>query len=129
MSAMTIRAEFQQNVDDFITELTEFATGSYLKEDEKEFWDQPFDPAVLPELKALLETMLDDLDHLPADPPAEQLVEVVQGVVDKLAAFNRTHGDAVLEPEETTVLNELIHDASAATGADDEALSELPEID
>lgn len=126
---MTIRAEFQQNVDDFITELTEFATGSYLKADEKEFWDQPFDPAVLPELKTILEELLDALDILPADPPAEALVTVVQKAVDKLEAFNRAHEDAVLEPEETSVLNELIHDASAATGADDEALSELPEID
>ena len=73
---MTIRAEFQQNVDDFITELTEFATGSYLKADEKEFWDQPFDPAVLPELKTILEELLDALDILPADPPAEALVTV-----------------------------------------------------
>lgn len=126
---MTIRAEFQQNVDDFITELTEFATGSYLKANEKEFWDQPFDPAVLPELKTILEELLDALDILPADPPAEALVTVVQKAVDKLEAFNRAHEDAVLEPEETSVLNELIHDASAATGADDEALSELPEID
>ncbi|HHU66560.1 hypothetical protein [Corynebacterium sp.] len=126
---MTIRAEFQQNVDDFITELTEFATGSYLKDDEKEFWDEPFDPAALPELKKLLEDLLDALDDLPADPPAEALVAVVQRYVDKLEAYNRQHDDAVLEPEETSVLNELIHDASAATGADDEALSELPEID
>ena len=126
---MTIRAEFQQNVDDFITELTEFATGSYLTANEKEFWDQPFDPAVLPELKTILEELLDALDILPADPPAEALVTVVQKAVDKLEAFNRAHEDAVLEPEETSVLNELIHDASAATGADDEALSELPEID
>ncbi len=126
---MTIRAEFQKNVDDFITELTEFATGSYLKDDEKEFWDQPFDPAALPELKKILEGMLDSLDNLPPDPPAEALVVAVQQSVDKLEAYNRKHGDAVLEPEENSVLNELIHDASAATGADDEALSELPEID
>jgi len=126
---MTIRAEFQQNVDDFITELTEFATGSYLKEDEKEFWDEPFNPAALPELRKILEDLLDSLDGLPADPPGAMLVTVVQRYVEKLETYNRKHDDAVLEPEETTVLNELIHDASAATGADDEALSELPEID
>ena len=49
MTDMSIRRDFQSNVDEFIADLTEFATGSYLKEDEREFWDQPFDPAVLPE--------------------------------------------------------------------------------
>lgn len=126
---MTIRAEFQKNVDDFIAELTEFATGSYLKDDEREFWEQPFDPAVLPELKSILEKLLDALDILPADPPAEALTTVVRVAVDELDAFNERHDNAVLEPEEASVLNELIHDASAATGADDEALAELPEID
>lgn len=126
---MTIRAEFQQTVDEFISNLHSFATGDYLKPDEKEFWEQPFDPAVLPELKGILEQLLDALDVLPADPTAETLVKVVQVTVDSLAAFNERNHDAVLEPEETAELNELIHDASAATGADDEALAELPEID
>ena len=120
MTDMSIRRDFQSNVDEFIADLTEFATGSYLKEDEREFWDQPFDPAVLPDLKTILENLLDTLDLL-SDPPAEELVKVVQAAVDEL--------DAILEPEETAELNDLIHDASAATGADDEALAELPEID
>lgn len=128
MTDMSIRRDFQSNVDEFIADLTEFATGSYLKEDEREFWDQPFDPAVLPDLKTILENLLDTLDLL-SDPPAEELVKVVQAAVDELVAFNAKHDDAILEPEETAELNELIHDASAATGADDEALAELPEID
>lgn len=33
------------------------------------------------------------------------------------------------EPEEKEELTELIHSASAATGADDEALAQLPELD
>lgn len=129
MSAMTIRAEFQPTVDEFITTLTDFSTGSYLKEDEKEFWDQPFDPAVLPELTAILERLLDALDVLPDDPTGEMLSSVVQVSIDELEEFNTRHADAVLEPEEKQELNELIHDASAATGADDEALSSLPELD
>lgn len=125
---MTIRTDFQKNVDEFIADLNEFATGSYLREEEREFWDQPFDPAALPRLRTILETLLDTLDQL-SDPPADRLVSVVQAAVDELQAFNTRHHDAVLEPEEASVLNELIHDASAATGADDEALAELPEID
>ncbi|RSZ63483.1 hypothetical protein EAH68_07400 [Corynebacterium hylobatis] len=126
---MTIRAEFQPTVDEFLSNLHSFATGDYLKPDEKEFWEQPFDPAVLPELRGILEKFLDALDVLPADPTADTLVKVVQVTVDSLLAFNGRNHDAVLEPEETAELNELIHDASAATGADDEALAELPEID
>ncbi|MCS5479490.1 hypothetical protein NYP18_07450 [Corynebacterium sp. YIM 101645] len=126
---MTIRAEFQPTVDEFLSNLHSFATGDYLKPDEKEFWEQPFDPAVLPELRGILEKFLDALDVLPADPTADTLVKVVQVTVDALVAFNERNHDAVLEPEETAELNELIHDASAATGADDEALAELPEID
>ena len=126
---MTIRAEFQPTVDEFISNLNSFATGDYLKAEEKEFWDQPFDPAVLPELKSTLEKFLDALDVLPADPSADMLVKVVQVTVDDLTDFNEKNHGAVLEPEEMAELNELIHDASAATGADDEALAELPEID
>ncbi|GAB3695623.1 hypothetical protein [Corynebacterium nasicanis] len=125
---MSIRRDFQKNVDEFIADLTEFATGSYLKEEEKDFWDQPFDPAALPELKKILENLLDTLDLL-SDPPAEDLVKVVQAAVDELESFNDRHNGAILEPEETAELNTLIHEASAATGADDEALAELPEID
>jgi len=128
MTDMSIRRDFQKNVDEFIADLKEFATGSYLKEDEKEFWDQPFDPAALPDLQVILENLLDTLDLL-SDPPAEDLTRVVQAAVDELEAFNAKHDGAILEPEETAVLNELVHDASAATGADDEALNELPEID
>lgn len=84
---------------------------------------------MLPELKKILEKLLDALDVLPADPSAEMLVKVVQVTVDNLIEFNTKNHDAVLEPEEMAELNELIHDASAATGAEDEALAELPEID
>lgn len=129
MTDMTIRVEFQPVIDEFITDLTSFATGSYLKDDEKEFWEQPFDATVLPELKSLLEKLLDTLDALPADPTAETLAAVVQVSIDELEEFNTRHHGAVLEPEEKQELGELIHDASAATGADDEALAELPEFE
>ena len=126
---MTIRSDFQPTVDEFIDDLESFATGSYLKPEEKEYWDQPFDPTVLPELKALLHKLLDGLDALPADPPAEALQKMVQVTIDELTALNEAHQGAVLEPEEKEELAELIHSAAAATGADDEALAELPELE
>ncbi|WP_290220838.1 hypothetical protein [Corynebacterium atrinae] len=126
---MTIRAEFQPAVDEFISTLTDFSTGSYLKDEDKEFWEQPFDPAVLPQLRGILETLLDSLDTLPDDPSAELLVGVVTKTVGELESFNSAQHDAVLEPEEKAELNQIIRDASAATGAEDDALAELPELD
>lgn len=126
---MTIRAEFQPTVDEFMSNLQSFATGDYLKEDEKEFWEAPFDAAVLPCLRTILESFLDDMDKLPDDPEGSLLSAAVQPTVDKLAAFNQENADAVLEPEEKEELTEFIHSASAATGADDEALAQLPELD
>lgn len=126
---MTIRAEFQPTVDEFMSNLQSFATGDYLKEEEKEFWEAPFDAAVLPRLRTILESFLDDMDKLPDDPEGSFLSAAVRPTVDKLAAFNQENADAVLEPEEKEELTELIHSASAATGADDEALAQLPELD
>ena len=126
---MSIRADFQPIVDEFISNLESFATGSYLKEEEKEFWEAPFDAGVLPELRSIVEKLLDDLDALPDDPDGQSLAASVNKSVEKLVAFNRKNADAVLEPEEKEELSELIYNASAATGADDEALAQLPELD
>lgn len=126
---MSIRADFQPTVDEFIANLKSFATGDYLKEDEKEFWDQPFDPAVLPDLKEILEGLLDDLDAVPDDPNGDVLAAVIAKRQVELAAFNKANDYAVLEPEEKEELAELIYSASAATGADDEALAQIPELD
>ncbi|MEX3505850.1 hypothetical protein VVR85_02305 [Corynebacterium sp. LK2590] len=126
---MSIRADFQPTVDEFIANLNSFATGDYLKEDEKEFWDQPFDPAVLPDLKEIIEGLLDDLDAVPDDPNGDVLSAVIAKRQVELVAFNKANDYAVLEPEEKEELAELIYSASAATGADDEALAQIPELD
>lgn len=126
---MSIRVDFQPNIDEFISNLESFATGSYLKEDEKEFWEAPFDAAALPELRTIVEKLFDDLDALPDDPDGSTLTAVINRSVEELGAFNRKNADAILEPEEKEELTELIYNASAATGADDDVLSQLPELD
>lgn len=126
---MTIRSEFQPTVDEFIDDLHQFATGSYLSEGETEFWEAPFDASALTQLRAILERLLDALDVLPADPPADALTAVVSTSYKELTAFNRAHGDAVIEPEEREEIAKLVYEAAAATGADDEALGELPDFD
>ncbi|OEY05056.1 hypothetical protein A0K93_06355 [Corynebacterium sp. BCW_4722] len=130
MTAETsIRAQFQPEVEEFIDDLTTFASGSYLNEEDKELWEEPFDPAVLPDLKHLLEMFLDALDLLGDDPEGEQLAKVVGPFYENLEQFNAKHADAVLEPEEKADIETLVFRAAAATGATDEALAELPELE
>ncbi|SDL71930.1 hypothetical protein SAMN04488535_0545 [Corynebacterium mycetoides] len=126
---MTIREQFQDDVDEFISDLSTFATGSYLRDEDKELWDEPFDPAVLPELKAMIEGFLDGLELLGDDPAGEDLKKVVVPFYAALGEFNAANADAVLEPEEKADLESLVFRAAAATGADDEALNELPELE
>lgn len=125
---MSIRADFQSDVDEFIDNLESFSTGSYLKPDEKENWEQPFNPEALPGLRGLIEKLLDALDELPDDPPGTALSAVVTRYESKIDAFNDEHDGAVVEQEEKEDLRDLIYNASAATGADDEALAQLPEF-
>ncbi|MEJ5996736.1 hypothetical protein [Corynebacterium sp. H130] len=126
---MSIRADFQPEVDEFLSNLEEFATGSYLREDEREFWDQPFDPAVLPELRTILEAFLDELDALPAEPDADAVTALVGATVSAIDAFNAKHEDAVVEPEEREELNAMFRKAVAASPADADAISSLPELE
>ena len=125
----SIRTQFQPEVDEFIDDLTTFATGSYLQDEDKDLWEEPFDPAVLPDLKRILEMFLDALDMLGDDPEGEALVKVVAPFYENLDEFNATHADAVLEPEEKADIETLVFRAAAATGATDEALNELPELE
>ena len=126
---MSIRATYQPQIDEFMSNLESFATGDYLNDDEKEFWDQPFDPKALPSLRQILERLFDAFDGLPDDPSGAQLKSTVTPFFAELEAFNAKNADAILEPEEKEELNELLAQAAADTGADDEALGELPELD
>ena len=84
---------------------------------------------MLPDLKKLLETFLDALDLLGDDPEGDALVKVVAPFYDNLEEFNEKHANAVLEPEEKADIETLVFRAAAATGATDEALNELPELE
>ena len=125
----SIRAQFQADVDEFIDDLQTFATGSYLSDEDKDLWEEPFDPAALPQLKTLLERFLDALDALGDDPEGEQLAAAAKPFYAQLDEFNQSYADAVLEPEEKADIESLVFRAAAATGATDEALRELPEIE
>ncbi|GAB3591532.1 hypothetical protein GCM10027580_05400 [Corynebacterium faecale] len=129
MSDMSIRATFQPTVNEFITTLEEFGTGSYLKEDEKEFWDEPFDVKALPELRSILENYLDSLDKMGKGPDQDTLNAAAQSTLDELDKFNTRYHDAVIEPEEKEEISELLFDAAKLTGADDLSLESFPEFE
>ncbi|WP_342319746.1 hypothetical protein [Corynebacterium mayonis] len=126
---MSIRSQFQPDVDEFIDDLTTFASGSYLRDEDKELWEQPFDPAVVNDLKRLIEMFLDALELLGDDPDSATVNKVVEPFYANLEAFNASHANAVLEPEEKADLESLVFRACAATGADDDALNNLPELE
>lgn len=129
MGPMSIREQFQAEVDEFINNLEEFASGSYLRPDERELWDQPFDPAVLPQLREILEAFLDGLDALPPEPDQEAVTHLVAVTVSAIDEFNTRHADAVVEPEEREELNGFFRKAVAASPANVDALSALPELE
>ena len=125
----SIRARLQPDVDQFIDDLRTFATGSYLQESDKELWEQPFDPEALPELKQIIEIFLDAFDLIESSPDGERLKALVQPFYDNLEQFNAKHEYAVLEPEEKSELADVVRRAAIASGADDEALGELPDFE
>ncbi|BAU95867.1 hypothetical protein N24_1605 [Corynebacterium suranareeae] len=126
---MTIRTTFQPSVDEFISTLEEFATGSYLKEDEKEFWDEPFDIKALPELRSILEKYLDSLDKIGDSPDLEAVNAAAQSTLDELEKFNTKYHGAVVEPEEKEEISQLMFDAAKQTGADDLSVEAFPEFE
>lgn len=129
MEHMSIRESMQASVDEFIANLESYATGSYLRENEKEFWEQPFDPAVLPELRSIVEAFLDSLDRLGDEPSQEAIHGVVNGFIDRTQAFDDTNAGAVIEPEEENDLNLFIHRALETGGFDEETIASTPEFE
>lgn len=126
---MSIRATFQPSVDEFISTLEEFATGSYLKDDEKDFWDAPFDAKVLPDLRKILESYLDSLDNVGEAPELDAVNSIAQNTLDELEKFNTKHHGAVVEPEEKEEISQLMFDAAKLTGASDLSEEAFPEFE
>ena len=126
-----IRDTFQPELDEFAGDLESYATGSYLSEEDRENWFEPFDVAAVAEVRDVVERYFDALDALSAQrEPASQ--EALRAVVDRvtadLNAVNANHDDAVLEPEERETLVPLLIRAARAAGLD-EGHDDLPERD
>ncbi|AZA11432.1 hypothetical protein [Corynebacterium gerontici] len=109
----------QAMIDEFLADLEEFATGAYLKPEEKEFWEPPFDPEAIPELRRLLERFSASVD-------SKHFGEQVGALEAALDEFNSKHFDAVIEPEEHEELNQLIANIAEIHGVDLAKVSQFP---
>lgn len=98
----------QPAVDEFISNLEALASGSYLREEDRTFWEQPFDPAALPNLRAILEGYLDTLDAAQDEAGAQRATATF---IEQVEEFNAGHAGAVVEQEEIEELNGLIRGA------------------
>lgn len=120
-----LRAVFQPDIDEFIDNLRIFATGEYLQEQDLGLWEAPFDAAVLPELREILEIFLDTAS-LVAQPVDDATVEnLFTGLTANLDEFNAKHQYAVLEPEEMADIEGLFAKITAQLGADPSTVQEL----
>lgn len=118
-----IRDTFQPQLDEFIGDLTSYATGDYLTEEDREFWSEPFDAAAVDEVRDVIERYFGALDSLAsAGEPASQesLLAALDAVTAALATVNDKHDGAVIEPEERDALVPMLLAAARAAGLDAE---------
>lgn len=109
-----------QFVEQFVADLHTYASGAYLREEDKEFWDPPYDPAALVTLRALLEEFVHAEPSTVADGAA---------LIEQLCEFNRAYGYAVIELEEEAELMGFIHRVLTQVGVSEEELKALPEFE
>lgn len=99
------QADIARHIETFITQLRDFATGSYLRPEERELWTQPFDPQALEELHAILKNAAAACADASFDP--DRLREELTSMYLELLRFNERHGRAVIEPEEIPEIDHL----------------------
>lgn len=126
---MSIRAQFEPKIDAYLVTLREFATGAYLREEERDAWDQPFDPEALDPLREILLGFVAQMDKVAPQATIEDATPIVSAVIDRLHQLNERYADAVLEPEEFDELNAFFRAVGSASGLSEEKLENLPELE
>lgn len=131
---MTDMSNYFSFIDDFLRDLEEFGTGAYLRADEKEFWDPPFDVSALPELKRILVAFVQSMIAIAnfrsqANSVALDVIATVGNFYSELAAFNAEYEYAVIEPEEKSQLIGMVEGMCKNLGLSDEEISDLPEFE
>ena len=93
-------------ITEFIQQLREFGTGVYLRPEERQYWEPPFDVNALPELEALL---IGYAKSVPLDVPNPDIIrDHVLDLYAQLREFNARYNDAIIEPEEEAEITELV---------------------
>lgn len=138
--------------DAFLDNLHSMATGSYLREEDKEFWEAPYPESVVNEARVIIDSLIDatrNVSKVSADdlqaaaqsagvatssedgeesqgPSLETMAAIaaVTEPVKELIALSRKHDDAVLEDEEVEDLKVLLQALAQETGADEHAVTE-----
>ncbi len=115
-------------IDAWISGLEEFATGAYLKEEERTFWEPPFPVEALGQLRSLLMAFVQEqgLGQGQHNVDAEAFDAGLKELEHRLSEFNSQHFDAVIEPEEHEELNQLITQIARYGGVEVDHLDAFP---
>ena len=112
---MSDDTRFSDQLETFIEDLTTFATGSYLKDDEQEFWEAPYPVGAVTELGILLRNWASAAQGL-------SLTDYNAAIVvlrDKLDEINDAYEGALIEQEEAAELDDLIVAHARSEGHDE----------
>ncbi|MGO1950013.1 MAG: hypothetical protein ACTH1D_10275 [Mycobacteriaceae bacterium] len=108
---------------EFTDNLTAMATGSYLREEDREFWEPPFPASAVDEASEILHRLVSGVR---ADPTGEVVLQVM-AAHDALEALSDRHGGAVYEDEEFQDFRTLVTVLCEEVGAD--AVQVLEDLD
>ncbi|MBN9643496.1 hypothetical protein ACFSSC_03675 [Corynebacterium mendelii] len=111
------------DIEEFVGELKDFATGAYLREEEKHNWMPLIDPSAVDDVAQVLDRGLTALDSAAGDPAAAE--QAVACWWDALIDCNRRHDGALIEDDDETRLRQLIRRAGTACGADEDNLEAI----
>ncbi|APB17083.1 hypothetical protein [Corynebacterium pseudotuberculosis] len=134
---MMSRFQCEDNIAEFISDLRDFATGSYLQKDELEWWEPPFEVSAVSKIDTLLQNFVQSLISLSqhSDNSSENaaaslkyldFVASVGALFTSIDAVNHSYGYAVIEAEESADLQQIIKKAAEEIGLSAEEIADLP---
>lgn len=108
MSTPRIDPAVLAGIDLLLADMETFATGSYLRPEEQQWWTPPYPVACLPQLRQLLEEVCGRIGAATCD---SEVREALQAFEPQLLEFNASYDDAVIEPEEQAEITALLQRA------------------
>lgn len=126
---MTNNADAVRATDDarreFIDNLTAMATGSYLREEDREFWEAPFPESAVAEASEILHRLVSGV----RSEPDGEIVLQVMSAHNALKALSDRHGGAVYEDEEYEDFRDFVTVLCKEAGADgSQVLADLERV-